>query len=212
MKRIISLITPHLVFWGIITLILLSTFYRELPVVIDGIFLFIGMFIIVYAPKTGLWWQEMISEQRENMVEHFKIRHDTARKILYGWYIRVPEVWVFRILGITLALLATYHLYYQYANMANNQVLDNKSVTGIIVNILMIFYLFMWWSNARGTPYRKTILMMGLCWIVTAVTFVLAVLFDGGPVVFITVVAFFTFVYFYIKVWRAQRRYRAQDN
>jgi hypothetical protein len=174
MKRVISLITPHLVFWGIITLILLSTFYRELPVVIDGIFLFIGMFIIVYAPKTGLWWQEMISEQRENMVEHFKIRHDTARKILYGWYIRVPEVWVFR--------------------------------------ILMIFYLFMWWSNARGTPYRKTILMMGLCWIVTAVTFVLAVLFDGGPVVFITVVAFFTFVYFYIKVWRAQRRYRAQDN
>ena len=199
MKRVMNLIVPHLVFWMIVGLILLSGFYRELPIVVNGILLCIGICLIIFAKKIGFWWKEGIDEQRK------------ARKILYDWYIRVSEAWVFRVFGITLSLLAVYHLYIQYTSMTNTQGLDNKSVSGIMLNILLIFNLIWWWSNAKGTPYRKTIVIIGICWIVTLITFLLALWFNIIAVAPITLIAGIAFIYFFIKALIEQRRYRTEN-
>ena len=211
MKRIMNLFVPHLVFWGLVTIILTSAFYRELPIAVNGIFLFLGICLIIFASKVALWWSERINEQRKSLANRFKISTNSARIILYGWWIRVPEVWVYRIFGFTISLLAAYHLYNHYSNSTYVQGLNNKSITGIIVNIFIIFFLIMWWLMAKGTPYRKTIVKMGVSWIIIVITYILSMSFHIAFSL-ITIVALLAWIYYIVKAWRAERRYKTQHH
>lgn len=94
--------------------------------------------------------------------------------------------------------------------MTSVQGLGNKGVTGIMVNFLMIFSIIGWWFMAKGTPYRRTIVKLGVCWLIVIITYVLSMPFDIKAVMPITFIAFIAFIYYFVKAWRAERRYKAQ--
>lgn len=210
MRRKLNLILPHFVLWGIVALIILSTVYREPSAAISGIFLCIGIFFIIFASRIAFWWNESINEQRKSLASHFKIKNNSARMILYGWCTRFTESWAFRTYGFLVALLAAYHIYLQYSSAILGNGIDNKSINGIMINILIVFSLIRWWSIAKGTPYRRTIIKMGICWFIIVITYILSMSFNIKALALITIISFLAFIYYLIKAWNSERKYKKQ--
>jgi hypothetical protein len=83
-----------------------------------------------------------------------------------------------------------------------------KDIFDDLVAILLLIIIIMWWLRAKGTTYRKSILASGICWIITVISFILAVNFHLGLFFPICLIAFIGCWFFFIIAWLAERRFK----
>jgi hypothetical protein len=83
-----------------------------------------------------------------------------------------------------------------------------KDIFDDLVPILILILLITWWLRAKATPYRKSILATGICWIITVTSYFLAVNFHLGLFFPICPFAFICCWYFLFKAWSAERRFK----
>ncbi len=104
-------VLPHLLILVIGALIIYAIFSSGDNVTQIGIVFCIGVGLVIFAHSIASWWTKRISEQRNNLAEHFKFSKDLAKMVLYDWGGQVGNTWAFRIYGLIIAIASAYHLY-----------------------------------------------------------------------------------------------------
>jgi hypothetical protein len=200
-----SLITPHLLVWGIIGFLIIEIALRWTSITINIVALCIGIPIFIFAHKISPWWNKHIGTQAQYLSEHLMINIKTVKIILYGLGTRFTGIKAFRIYSFIIAALAFYHIYSGYSADLNNEI-----TTGIMINIAMAFVLVWGWMEAKGAPYRFIVLKLGICWYIGVISSVIAMYFNLTGLIIITFMAFFAFIIYYIKWVRAKRAYQRE--
>jgi len=88
----------------------------------------------------------------------------------------------------------------------------NTDITGFLAVLFVLFMCIRWWIIAKRTPYRKDILLLGICWLITIVAYIIGMTFDIWPLVLICVITFLGFWFFLIKAIIAEYRFKKQSS
>ena len=76
--------------------------------------------------------------------------------------------------------------------------MDNQ-LADILVVIIGLLAMVVWWFMAKGTSYRKYILLSVISFSLTVITYITATSFDIKPLGVITIIAFISFFFFLIR-------------
>jgi hypothetical protein len=114
---------------------------------------------------------------------------------------RFTNVWAFRIYGLLLTLLGSYHLYTQYLIESSSQGLDNEITLGIMLNIMMAYFLIQLWLTR---PYKKIIIGFGGSWTLMVISYILSMHVSKG-FSFVCLLAFIGCCVFLVKLIKAGR-------
>ena len=83
-----------------------------------------------------------------------------------------------------------------------------KDIFIFLLAILLTINGIKWWLSTKGYPYRKYILLSGICWVVAIMAYIFANAFHIGqffPVMFISFILYMSFA---IKAALAERKFR----
>ena len=84
----------------------------------------------------------------------------------------------------------------------------DKDIFVLLLVIFVIIYNIRWWLNSKGYPYRKYILLAGICFIITLTSGWAGMEFDILPLMIIPIFAVFGCFLFYIKAIMAERKFK----
>ncbi|UCH42317.1 MAG: hypothetical protein JSW16_05705 [Dehalococcoidales bacterium] len=198
---------PHLLFLSIVAMYVCTIIFRGSSLAISSIVLFIAICLIIFASKIALWGNELINQQRMILADRFGADSILVSVMLCVWGTRFTNAWAFRTYGFALAILSAYHLYNQYLIATIGYVIDNKTATDIMLNILMLFFLIQLWLTR---PYKKIIVGLSVSWLLLVITFVLSASFDLIALAPITFLAFIACGFFIVRGILAERNFKKQ--
>jgi len=86
----------------------------------------------------------------------------------------------------------------------------DKSVINIFIVIFGLFLWIKWFFAAKGTPYRKNILLWGICLIISGVTYIVRISFHVGTALLslIGIFVFLTSWYFLIRALIGEKKFK----
>jgi len=90
----------------------------------------------------------------------------------------------------------------------------DKNILGILIAIFAIGIWVRWLHSAKGTPYRKTIWLMGICWIISIAMYTIRITFNLGTwqLSLIAIIAFIVSVFFLRKAIIKERSYKKDSS
>ena len=94
--------------------------------------------------------------------------------------------------------------------------MDNYQISGLVVNIFMIFLSVRWWFTAKEAASKKYILALGICLLVMGISYIIATSFDitalRGALGLTGISAFLAFFYFLIKATLSERKAKKKSS
>ena len=81
----------------------------------------------------------------------------------------------------------------------------SKDTFYIIIGVVGLVAWIQLWIRSKGYAYRKFILYMGICILVTVLSYIVSKAFDLKGLLGLTVLSFFGWIYFLIRGWLAER-------
>jgi membrane protein CcdC involved in cytochrome C biogenesis len=79
-------------------------------------------------------------------------------------------------------------------------------VFDLIIAILVLVACVWWWFKAKEATTKKYVLLLGICWAVTVISYIIGDSFDIAPLMGVCILAFICVIYFYIKAILSQRK------
>ena len=82
----------------------------------------------------------------------------------------------------------------------------DDSTRNILYTIGIFLALIWWWFKAKAAASRKYVLLLGICFIIVVVTYIIGASFNIHELWYISILAALIVPYFYIKAILSERR------